>query len=114
MENAEEEEWDGLSEEEEEEAVAEEPIDHEEEYIDEERHTVVTVEAVSVDKEGLYKPHIESDHEDEDKEDTEPKEDTDKKKKWPDKVKKKKFRYENKLDRRITERKQQNKRRTKD
>ena len=47
-----EDEWDGLSEDE---AVPEEPIDHEEEYIDEDRHTVVTVEAVSVDKEGLLR-----------------------------------------------------------
>ncbi|KAM7217887.1 Nucleolar protein 12 (25kDa) domain containing protein [Rhypophila decipiens] len=97
------EEWGGISDQEE-----AEPIDHEEEYIDEGRHTVVTVEAVSVDKEGLYKPvESESEEEDEENEDTAQqdgsKEDSSKNsKEWPAKKKKKKFRYETKLERRMS------------
>lgn len=107
------EEWGGLSDEGE--AQEEEPIDHEEEYIDEGRHTVVTVEAVSVDKEGLYKP-IEPESEDDEEEDAEitkrdeSERDSSKKTKDFPKKKKKKFRYETKLERRLSEKKQKSRR----
>ncbi|KFY89154.1 hypothetical protein V498_06505, partial [Pseudogymnoascus sp. VKM F-4517 (FW-2822)] len=42
-------EWDGIKEE-----APAEPIDHEEEYIDEDRFTTVTVEEVGVTKDGLH------------------------------------------------------------
>ncbi|KAL8734431.1 MAG: hypothetical protein Q9181_003211 [Wetmoreana brouardii] len=41
-------------------------IDHEDEYLDEERHTVVTVEAVDASRDGLQRRHDESDGESED------------------------------------------------
>lgn len=110
--NSSEDEWDGLSDD----PVPEAPIDLEEEYIDEDRYTTVTVEAVSVDRDGLHKPgaHMES------KEDvpqagevTQGEQDVQtqdkKKKEWP-KKKKKTFRYESKFNRKVTERKQKAKR----
>ncbi|ORY72012.1 nucleolar protein 12-domain-containing protein [Pseudomassariella vexata] len=45
------EEWDGIPD-----APIDEPVDHEEEYIDEDRYTTVTIESVSVDRDGLHKP----------------------------------------------------------
>ena len=100
-------EWNGLDDE-----VPEAPIDMEEEYIDEDRYTTVTVEAVSVDRDGLHKPGATSadgvDGESAGK-DTKQEDDTDKgsgkKKEWP-KKKKKSFRYETKEERRITQRRE--------
>ncbi len=105
------EEWGGLSDNE----VSEAPIDMEEEYIDEDRYTTVTVEAVSVDREGLHKPATAEDIEEKAAkhaarlEDEEAKKESEKKKEWP-KKKKKTFHYETKDERRITERKQRAKR----
>lgn len=100
------EEWNGLDDD-----VPEAPMDIEEEYIDEDRYTTVTVEVVSVDRDGLHKPGPDSgegtDGESAAK-DAKQQEDTDKgskKKEWP-KKKKKSFRYETKFERKIAERKQ--------
>ncbi|KAK0652223.1 nucleolar protein 12-domain-containing protein [Cercophora newfieldiana] len=99
------EEWNGLDDD-----VPEAPIDMEEEYIDEDRYTTVTVEAVSVDRDGLHKPGADSgDGADAESavKDTKQHDDTEsgsKKKEWP--KKKKSFRYETKFERKITERKQ--------
>lgn len=107
-----EEEWDGFQDE----SPALEPVDHEEEYIDEDRYTTVTVESVMVDRDGLHKPEqtrpeeIDSDDEDEEhgnnKDGSKEQDSTSGKdqKKHPLK-KKKKFRYESKFDRQASERK---------
>ncbi|KAK3997493.1 nucleolar protein 12-domain-containing protein [Cladorrhinum sp. PSN332] len=104
-----EEEWDGLSDTEVPEAP---PLDLEEEYIDEDKYTTVTVEAVSVDRDGLHKPKIESSDDESDAEKKEEgKEDANDKKVKRPKDKKRKFRYETKFDRDLTARKQKAKRR---
>lgn len=123
-----EDEWKGLDESPAKEAKPE-FVDHEEEYIDEDKYTTVTVEAVDVDREGMHalSGRHTSDSEDSSDEEsdgeggTKPKKkkfkkgkdgkapDTDDKdakkskdkKEWP-KKKKKKFRYENKLERQIS------------
>ena len=97
------EEWDG---------IAEVPkIDHEEEYLDEDRHTTVTIEAVDVTKEGLHKVVEQQDSEDGDEKNVElgGTEDTPKGKRvWTKerpkgpKKRKKKFKYESKVDRKAT------------
>ena len=95
--------------------VPEAPIDLEEEYIDEDKYTTVTVEAVNVDRDGLHKPQPEasSDEEQEEEDGVEQKEGDKnaegKRPKHPTK-KKKKFRYENKFERAIEARKQRGKR----
>ena len=103
-----EDEWDGLSDSE----VQEAPIDMEEEYIDEDRYTTVTIEAVNVDREGLHRPGEELDRQAEKDaltasktKEAEEKAASEKKKEWP-KKKKKVFRYEDKHDRKVAERKQ--------
>lgn len=109
-----EDEWDGLSDN----GAVEAPIDLEEEYIDEDRYTTVTVEAVSVDRDGLHKPlpEPESDPEEDaaklDKQEGERTEEMSKRQATKEKPKKKKkpFRYESKFDRQLTERKQRAKR----
>lgn len=91
-----------------------EPVDHEEEYVDEDLYTTVKIEAVSIDRDGLHnKADLEA--EDQDSEDetgekkTNAKEGSDgkAKKSWKDqpKKKKKKFRYGTKLERQATNRK---------
>lgn len=80
-------------------------VDHEEEYIDEDRYTTVTVESVSVTRDGLHKPKVdESEGEDDNKE--EAKDTTESKaaksRQEKPKKKKKKFRYESKFDRELT------------
>lgn len=86
------------------------PVDLEEEYIDEDRYTTVTIEAVNVDKDGLHKPEAEPevlsrDEGGEGKNGGEASGASERsKKEWP-KKKKKKFRYETKLERQISERK---------
>jgi ribosomal RNA-processing protein 17 len=90
-----------------------EPIDHEAEYIDEDRYTTVTVEAVDVSKEGLHKVAEYEDTRD-DNNATDRKIFTDpveaksgvKRKVWPKKTRKKKFRYESKAERKVTRGKQ--------
>lgn len=52
-------EWDGF--EDTPAATAGEPLDHEEEYIDEDRFTTVTVESVNVSRDGLVKPDDDDD-----------------------------------------------------
>jgi ribosomal RNA-processing protein 17 len=81
-----------------------EPVDHEEEYVDEDRYTVVTVEAVDVTKDGLSK--VEAVGSDTEKA---PKlvERVEKAKKvWPKKPLKKKFTYETKTERKMARGKQ--------
>ena len=108
------EEWSGLPDAD----VPEAPIDLEEEYIDEDRYTTVTVEAVSVDRDGLYKPELQQSSEDEAEEkggaekQAEEKAEDAKRPKHPTK-KKKKFRYENKFERAVEARKQRAKRSSK-
>ncbi|CAJ2507875.1 Uu.00g090610.m01.CDS01 [Anthostomella pinea] len=100
-------EWDGL-----EDAPEPEPVDHEEEYIDEERYTTVTVESVTVSRDGLTssKPEEEeSETEDEEgqKADREAGQASGSSgKSHPPKKKKPKFRYETKMERQQTRRKQ--------
>lgn len=95
-------------------APALEPVDREEEYIDEDLYTTVKVEAVSVDRDGLHnKAELEAedqDSEDEDDQAGEKKQESKEsgaKKSWKDqpKKKKKKFRYGTKLERQATNRK---------
>lgn len=89
-----------------------EPVDYEEEYIDEDKYTTVTVEAVDISKEG-----IKSSRDDEEdgvdevegkvtKQDTVEHKDKKGKKVWPKKEAKKKFRYESKTERKATRMKQ--------
>ncbi|XXH00278.1 hypothetical protein Hte_006620 [Hypoxylon texense] len=87
-----------------------EPVDHEEEYIDEERYTTVTVESVNVSKDGLTSSRPEEDSSDENEE-TAGKDGTQpppgsKEKNRPPKHKKPKFRYETKSERQVSRRKQ--------
>jgi len=99
----EEESWEGIQDE----PITRDVLDHEEEYIDEDRYTTVTVEEVDVTKEGLTK--IGNDNEDSDRKEKfkEKEVSTEKGKKiWPKKVKKKKFRYETKTERKVTRAKQ--------
>lgn len=82
-------------------------IDHEEEYIDEDRYTTVTVETVNVSRDGLEKPIMHTEEENEAGEVAAETTDANQAKQArPKKVKKPKFRYESKFDRQITDRKQ--------
>ncbi|KAF5561270.1 nucleolar 12 [Fusarium napiforme] len=80
-------------------------VDHEEEYIDEDRYTTVTVESVSVTRDGLHKPQVD-DNDNKDKKVEEPKDDQKAKSRREPKKKKKKFRYETKFERQLTDKKQ--------
>lgn len=113
-ENGDDEEWGGFDDKAAPPAPALEPVDHEEEYIDEDLYTTVKVEAVSIDRDGLHnRAELEAEDEDSDNnsgEATEKKKDskeTEAKKSWKDqaKKKKKKFRYGTKLERQATNRK---------
>ncbi|KAG5951284.1 hypothetical protein E4U53_003422 [Claviceps sorghi] len=85
-------------------------VDHEEEYVDEDRYTTVTVESVCVSRDGLNRPGIDDEAVEQarkrraeaERQEAEAK---DKKPLWQ-KKKKKKFRYETKLERQLTDRKQ--------
>ena len=90
-------------------------IDEEAEYIDEDRHTTVTIEAVDVTKEGIYKVVDETSDEDlvpegeekatqMDRANTQrqPKRAWTKERPSGPKKKKKKFRYESKAERKVT------------
>lgn len=85
-------------------------VDHEEEYIDEDRYTTVTVESVSISRDGLERPAKSQEKAEEDKDGEEDKADQDDKsaKKGPARPKKKKqkFRYESKIERQLAGRKQ--------
>jgi len=103
------------------------PIDHESEYIDEDKYTTVTVEAMDVTKEGLIKADAEEQKHDKQPDDVvestknvQPGQKTPQgKRKWtkekpkdkPDKPKpkRKKFRYETKTERKFTKMKQREK-----
>ncbi|KDN62473.1 putative nucleolar protein 12 [Colletotrichum sublineola] len=96
------EEWDGIEEAPNKQADV---VDYEDEYIDEDRYTTVKVEAISVTRDGLEKLHqdsdaAEADSQDESKAGKRVADDkatrTKVRKEWP---KKKKFRYETKLER---------------
>ncbi|KAI1391166.1 nucleolar protein 12-domain-containing protein [Hypoxylon trugodes] len=99
------EEWGGFGD-----TPALEPVDHEEEYIDEERYTTVTVESVNVSKDGLSSSKPEEEDASEGDEDTAAKEDPQSaggnEKSRPPKKKKPKFRYETKTERQLNQRKQ--------
>lgn len=81
-------------------------VDHEEEYIDEDRYTTVTVESVSVTRDGLHKPQVDDRDNEEDGKVEEPKDDKKAKSRREPKKKKKKFRYETKFERQLTDKKQ--------
>ncbi|KAK2009403.1 hypothetical protein LZ32DRAFT_608574 [Colletotrichum eremochloae] len=96
------EEWDGIEEAPNKQADV---VDYEDEYIDEDRYTTVKVEAISVTRDGLEKLHQDSDEAEADSQDESKAEKrvaddkatrTKVRKEWP---KKKKFRYETKLER---------------
>lgn len=94
--------WGGI-----EDGAEQELVDHEEEYVDEDRYTTVTVEAVDITKSGFER--IAEDVVGEHSDDTELKPvemESHIKKKWPKKEKKRKFRYESKAERKITRSKQ--------
>lgn len=90
--------WEGCKDE------APEPVDHEEEYIDEDKYTTVTVEEVNVSKEGMRKAI--GDEDEEETKEYKPKEPEKEKKVWPKKPRKKKFTYETKAERKFTRSKQ--------
>lgn len=101
-----EEEWGGIEDEEAEEE-APELVDHEEEYIDEDKYTTVTVEGIEISKNGITRTADEEDsddgiHEEKGKVIKEEKV----KKVWPKKPRKKKFTYETKAERKMTRQKQ--------
>lgn len=105
LEDGQNEEWDGFPDKPELDIV-----DHEEEYIDEDRYTTVTVETVSVSRDGLSKPELPTEEEEdkENKDENEEEKEVDEKKenrKAP-KPKKKTFRYESKAERDFENRKQ--------
>lgn len=105
---AEDDEWSGIEEE-----VRIQPVDHEEEYIDEDRYTTVTIEAVNIDREGLHKPEHDSEDDEEDVKESERAQEAARnpsKERTP-RAKKKKFRYESKGERRLAERRQKAKKR---
>ncbi len=85
-------------------------VDHEAEYVDEDRYTTVTVEAVDVSKDGLHSIADAGNLEEYDKDhvnkNTAAEITETVKKKWPKKEKKKKFHYESKAERKITREKQ--------
>ncbi|KAK6952277.1 hypothetical protein Daesc_006812 [Daldinia eschscholtzii] len=87
-----------------------EPVDHEEEYIDEERYTTVTVESVSVSKDGLSSTKPEEDSSEDNQEaakaDSRHAPPGSKEKARPPKKKKQKFRYESKSERQLNQRRQ--------
>ncbi|KAI2641822.1 nucleolar protein 12-domain-containing protein [Hypomontagnella submonticulosa] len=88
-----------------------EPVDHEEEYIDEERYTTVTIESVNVSKDGLTSSKPEDDSSEEDQgtaadDDSQHPPAGSKEKVGPPKKKKQKFRYESKSERQLNQRRQ--------
>lgn len=89
-----------------------EPIDHEAEYVDEDRYTTVTVEAVDISREGLHKIVVDEEEADDDSRGkntpADPAETNAEveRKIWPKKTRKKRFRYESKAERKITRGKQ--------
>jgi ribosomal RNA-processing protein 17 len=102
-ESTEEDGWTGIQDDE----LVVEQVDHEEEYVDEDRYTTVTVEAVEVSKEGLSKVVDDEETKASEIEVVKPvKKEVSGKKIWPKKPKKQKFRYESKAERKVTRGKQ--------
>lgn len=86
-------------------------VDHEEEYIDEDRFTTVTVETVSVSRDGLSKPELpfqdDGDEKNMSKEEQNDAADDLQRRQAPrSRLKKKQFRYESKAERDFENRKQ--------
>ncbi|KAK6369582.1 hypothetical protein LTS17_009488 [Exophiala oligosperma] len=116
--NSDQEEWSGISDDQ------PTPIDHEAEYIDEDKYTTVTVEAMDVSREGLFKAEQAKDeghktHGENARPDQEPVAGV-KKPKWtkekpkdnadkPKRKKKRNFRYESKAERRTARSKEKSK-----
>ncbi|RYO92066.1 hypothetical protein DL764_008188 [Monosporascus ibericus] len=107
-------EWGGF-----EDAPAAEALDHEEEYIDEDRFTTVTVESVNVSRDGLVKPaEEESDEEDEEGVKGTAKQGDESTSGGTDRTlkprkKKQKFRYETKVERQQNQRREKARKRRK-
>ncbi|KAJ2904829.1 hypothetical protein MKZ38_007021 [Zalerion maritima] len=98
-ENTDGEEWEGF-------ADQAEPDDHQEEYIDQDKYTTVTVESVSVSRGGLQIQEDEQVEENRRREnEAEMQDDLAEQKKPKEKKKKKKFTYQSKFDRQLEERK---------
>lgn len=96
------EEWSGLPD-----APAEDTVDHEEEYIDEDKYTSVTVESVSISRDGLHKPEQEPPEPDEKELERRAAEAEPAKPKVARPQKKApKFRYQTKVERQITRKKE--------
>jgi ribosomal RNA-processing protein 17 len=96
------EEWTGLPD-----TPAEETVDHEEEYIDEDKYTSVTVESVSISRDGLHKPEQEPPEPDEKEMERRAAEALAAKPKVARTQKKApKFRYQTKVERQITRKKE--------
>ncbi|KAL7817028.1 nucleolar protein 12 domain-containing protein [Trichoderma aethiopicum] len=83
-------------------------VDHEEEYIDEDRYTTVTVESVSISRDGLERPEKPQEKAEGEDQKEEPEKAPQDQSKGPARPKKKKqkFRYESKIERQLTERRQ--------
>lgn len=105
--DSEEEEWQGFEE--------PAPVDYEEEYIDEDKYTTVTVEEMGLSKDELHKQEDKSSSDDDDKKHKEKEEEVPQKpkaakkygsKSGAPKKKKKQFRYESKEERKVTRRKE--------
>jgi ribosomal RNA-processing protein 17 len=97
-ENVSESEWEGFGD-----APVPEFVSHEEEYIDEDRFTTVTVESVTIGRDGFHKPGLQDPGSEADK--TEETKQSQKKKQPPKKAKKK-FRYESRIEREVSGAKQ--------
>ncbi|KAK8017667.1 nucleolar 12 [Apiospora rasikravindrae] len=105
------EEWDGLPDAPV--AFEAEKVDHEEEFIDEDKYTSVMVESVSVSRDGLYRPDEEQAAlEEEERKANESRRAAQGKVEKAKKAKKPKFRYESKADRALAGRKLQGKKRS--
>lgn len=104
-------EWDGIPD-----APSVEILDQAEEYVDEDRYTTVTVESVAISRDGFEKPPKagtqDADTNKESLTQAELREGDHANSSRP-KKKKKKFRYETKIERQLTDRKQRAKGRTK-
>lgn len=101
-ESEEEDTWEGIQDDE----PVVETVDREEEYVDEDRYTTVTVEAVDISKEGFSKVMGEDSDESETEAPVLVEKEEKSKKVWPKKAPRKKFRYESKAERKVTRGKQ--------
>lgn len=108
-------EWDGIKDDD---KAPLEPVDHEEEYIDEDKYTTVTIEEVDVDKDGIHTKSEEEKAAEQAKKRAEAaakkaQDETANKlkmrKQWPKKEKKAPFRYESKIERKLGREKLRNK-----